>query len=452
MLRRLVLLVYLAFSLLTVCVASAQDAAPDYFAEVWVDNFAPYVGQQITYQFRFFDATGVSNPLYEAPDFEGFWRIDKNGVSRTAQQLNNRQYAVAELQTALYPTRPGTITIAPAVITLPETVFRAEERFTTQSLTFDVKPLPDGAPDDFTGAVGQFQLSATLDRQSVPLGETFTLRLTVTGTGNVEQLALPDFPEQMDWRIYANPTSFTTSEVNGLVVGEKVYEYLFVPNQTGQLDLPIMTLHYFDPNAVTYRSINTAPISVEVLSPPQSGTSAVAQITPVPDANDPLPLKPVSLLLQPAPIIPGMLFWLLWLIPPAAACASLVWVWYQSRKRARLSKNRSSLAFQRARMQLESLTKGSTNSRKPYEKVQRVILTYLGDRLDKDTRDWTSAEVEMVFNQVDVPGELKQRVLLCLAWVDEGLYAPAPSIDVSALSRRTAETLLVLEQNWKQLS
>jgi hypothetical protein len=439
--------------LLPALVAKGQDTAgnagQDYFAEVSVDNPTPYIGQQITYRFRFYDAVGVSNPLYEAPDFEGFWRIDKSGVSRTAQQLNNRQYTIAELQTALYPTRPGSITIAPATITLPETVFRAEEKFTTQPVTLDVKPLPEGAPDGFTGAVGQFELSATLDRQSALLGQTFTLKLTVTGTGNVEQLALPDFPELPAWHIYANPTSFTSSETNGVVVGQKVFEYLFIPSQTGQLDLPTMTLTYFDPSTAAYRSINTVPISVNVLPSGESTATAVPEPTLTSPSSGHLALKPVPVNLQAAPIIPGILFWLLWLIPPAGVGAGVGWMWYQSRQRSQQLALRSSMALRRAQIQLQSLIKGNSNLRPGYEKIRQSILGYFGDRLNQDTRDWTSLELENRFEQISAPGEIKQRILLCLAWVDEGLYAPTPSVDISSLARRTAETLAVLDQNWK---
>ncbi|HSS96445.1 MAG TPA: BatD family protein, partial [Terriglobales bacterium] len=325
------------------------------------------------------------------------------------------------------------------------TVFRAEEKFTTQSLTVDVKPLPDGAPDGFTGAVGQFELSATLDRQSAPLGQTFTLRLTVTGTGNVEQLALTDFPELPAWQIYANPTSFTSSESNGLIVGQKVFEYLFIPSQTGTLDLPPMTLYYFDPSTIAYRSVNTVPISVNVL--PSGESTAAATLTPI--SGGQLALKPIPENLQSAPIVPGILFWLLWLIPPLGVVAGIGWMWYQSRQRSQELAMRSSRALQHAQTQLQALTRGNANSRKGYEKIQQSVLAYFGDRLNQNTRDWTSEELEHRFEQINAPGEIKQRILLCLAWVDEGLYAPTPSVDISTLAKRTAETLAVLDQNWK---
>jgi hypothetical protein len=427
---------------------SAGNSGQDYFTEVSVDNATPYVGQQITYRFRFYDAIGVSSPLYEAPDFEGFWRIDKDGVSQTAQQLSNRQYTVAELQTALYPTRFGTITIAPATITLPETVFRAEEKSASQSVKLDVRPLPDGAPAGFMGAVGQFDLTATLDRQSALLGETFALRVTVTGTGNVEQLALPDFPELAVWRVYSNPTSYASSEINGLIVGQKVFEYLFIPSQTGQLDLPTMTLYYFDPSTTAYRSINTVPISVSVLPSSQSIATPMTEAI-VSSTNKQLALKSIPANPQTAPMTPGILIWLLWILPPVGVGVGVGWKSYQAHLHSQQLALRSPMALRHAQFQLQSLTHGNSNSRPAYEKIHQSILAYFGDRLNEDTRDWTGQELVNCFDQVSVPAELAQRILLCLDWADEGLYAPIPSVDVSTLARRTAETLAVLDQYWK---
>jgi hypothetical protein len=158
----------------------------------------------------------------------------------------------------------------------------------------------------------------------------------------------------------------------------------------------------------------------------------------------------VSLVYQVAPVVPGSLFWLLWLIPPIGAAASLAWVLYQSRQRSRYAAMRQSLAFQRSKTQLDSLAKTGANSRKAYEKIQSVVLGYFGDRLNKNTREWTTVELETSLVQINAPGEIKQRILLCLAWVDEGLYAPTPSVEVATLAKRTAETLAVLDQNWKQ--
>lgn len=439
------------FTFLIVSTAAGQDVSTDrdYFAEAVVDNAAPYVGQQMTYRFRFYDAIDVTNPQYEAPDFEGFWRIDKESISRVPQQLNNRQYIVTELDTALYPTRPGIIDISPAKVLLPETVFRAEEEVSANIVRIDVRPLPDGAPQGFTGAVGQFELSATLDRQSAPLGVPFTLRLAVTGTGNVEQLTLPDLPAPSDWRTYTNPTTFTTRETDGLIMGEKVYEYLLIPGQVGSQVLPGIIFHYFDPINALYRSVNTQPVTLEVL--PSSG--AAIQPSPSADAlvlTPPatlLPLKPITGEIQNGAIFPGFFFWILWLLPPLGVVGCWWWVRQQKRNRLRLTITRSSKALEQAQARLQNLSRISTPE--TYHHIRRAIMNYFADKLNHQGDEFNDTDLERILADTNLPPNLSKRILLCLEWVDEGQYAPTGTIDLLTLVTRTSETLAVLDSAWK---
>jgi hypothetical protein len=447
-LRSLFIVCFLFFSTTTVF---SQDATtePDYFAEAVVDNPTPYVGQQIIYRFRFYDAVDVSNPQYEAPDFEGFWRIDKKAINNSSLVINNRQYNVTELYTALYPTHHGVIEISPANVLLPETVFRPEENLTANSVSVDVKPLPENAPPDFSGAVGQFNVTATLDRQSALLGEPFILRLSISGTGNIEQLTLPDLPIPADWRVYANPTTFTVTETNDLVIGEKVYEYLFIPGQVGEQTLPVITFDYFDPITELYRSANTEPVTLEILPPSQ------VNLQPSPSAIEagsvggatPLLLKPITSALQIGMINQGVFFWLLWLLPPLGAGVCWWWIWQQKRNRLRDKINRRSMALEQAQARLRNLSK--TTSLENYHAVRLAILKYFADKLNYIDKDLSETELEKILTEANLSPNLDKRILLCLEWADEGQYAVSGSVDLLTLITRTSETLVVLDNSWK---
>lgn len=432
-------------------IVQSQDVAtePDYFVEAVIDNPTPYVGQQIIYRFRFYVAVDVTNPQYEAPDFEGFWRVDKKAINNTSVVINNRQYSVTELDTALYPTRPGIIDISPANVLLPETVFRAEEKISANIVTVDVKPLPQGAPPGFSGAVGQFNLTATLDRQSALLGESFVLRLLITGTGNIEQLTLPDLPIPTDWRIYPNPTTFTATETDSLIVGEKAYEYLLIPGQVGQQTLPGITFDYFDPVTALYRSANTEPVTLEILPTSQ------LNLQPSPSAIEsgadagatPLPLKPISSTLQIGTNNQGVFFWLLWLLPPLGAIVSWWWIWQQKRNHLRDKMTRPSLALEHARTKLRTLSK--TTSSESYQAVRAAVMNYFADKLNYTGKDLSEVDLEKILTEANISSNLTKRILLCLEWSDEGQYASTGSIDLLTLINRTSETLVVVDNNWK---
>ena len=80
---------------------SQQAVSPDLFVEAYISLAEPYAGQQIEFQVRFFDSVGAANPLYEAPSFEGFWRVEPDRISRTVEVRGNQQYSVTDIRTTL---------------------------------------------------------------------------------------------------------------------------------------------------------------------------------------------------------------------------------------------------------------------------------------------------------------------------------------------------------------
>jgi hypothetical protein len=74
---------------------SQQSVSPDLFVEAYISLAEPYAGQQIEFQVRFFDSVGAANPLYEAPSFEGFWRVEPDRISRTVEVRGNQQYSLS---------------------------------------------------------------------------------------------------------------------------------------------------------------------------------------------------------------------------------------------------------------------------------------------------------------------------------------------------------------------
>ena len=67
-----------------------------------------------------------------------------------------------------------------------ETIERASPR-----IQIEAQPLPDGAPEGFTGAVGRFEMDAQITRKEVEVGEPIQVTVRLAGTGN---LALMEGP------------------------------------------------------------------------------------------------------------------------------------------------------------------------------------------------------------------------------------------------------------------
>lgn len=125
-----------------------------------------------------------------------------------------------------------------------------------------VKPLPTkDQPEDFAGAVGQFDIKAELPHRDIRKGELTTVRWVITGRGNLQLITLPDvqWPKNLDT---SEPS--VKEEVNRYVYplgGKKIFEYSFSVKDTGKYTIPAMAFSYFDPETEKYNTLRTDEIS-----------------------------------------------------------------------------------------------------------------------------------------------------------------------------------------------
>jgi type II secretory pathway pseudopilin PulG len=417
-----------------------------YFVDATLSNTMPFVGQQTVYRFRVYTLVDLGGSTYYLPpEFESLWRTEM-GEQQMQELINGQLYSVIEVKTALFPTYEGTFTIEPAGFAIPATVFEDEQRLSTQPITLEALPLPPDSETGFSGAVGTFTMTATLDRQSITLGEPLTLRLTISGTGNVEQLLAPALPVPNDWGVYINPTTYQSRIENELLVGEKTFEWLITPSEAGQQTLPPITLRYFDLGLLEYRTLTAAAVSIDVLP----GTPAPTTVALAPDAVDPavlLAAKPIPTSLQVGLNMPGMMFWLLGLIAPAAALG--VWVWTRQRRvNQRTQRQRqASSALQNAQARLQAASRMQPDS--SYRAVSEAVYTYFGDKLQRSPASLSQADLRNAMEAQLVPQSASDAVLTSLEWADSGRYAPAGATDLQTGIERALKALAAVDAGWK---
>jgi hypothetical protein len=409
--------------LLSISVTHAQDVQGDVYVEASVDNPNPYVGQQIIYTFKLYDAVGLTNPLYQPSNFEGFWRIDIGAVSQTSEQINGRRYNVTTIATALYPTHSGSIAVQPASVVLPETVFHSKQTLTANSVSLDVKLLPVSNSTVFSGAVGQFTMSASLDRQTVNIGDPVTMTLTLSGTGNVEQQPAPVVPDK--WRATINAGKFGSEVQNGLIVGSRDYQIVFFPTTSGAQELPPITLEYFDPVGANYKTVSTSPIQIQVTG------DAISSPNTSSDFSEPsLRLKPIGNL-TPNDATP-----LLTLIAVLLPLCGVGVIGYQQRLKTRKAQLKSKLRRQQA---LQVAMRGiktvpMNDSKSGYQLIDIMFDVYIADKLDIDLEPIKQSDLLEFLTRNKVSESVQSKVQSFILEIEEGLFSPA--IDVISPQKR----------------
>ena len=130
-------------------------------------------------------------------------------------------------------------------------------------ITIQVDPLP-ARPANFSGGVGRFNISATLDKNDVKAGDPINIRVVVGGIGNLKLLKQPVLNLPKDFDQYdAKITDKTKLTQNG-VEGNMVYDFLAVPRNQGKYTIPSVEFTYYDTKTNAYRTIKTQPFTLTV--------------------------------------------------------------------------------------------------------------------------------------------------------------------------------------------
>ncbi len=437
----------------------------DFYIESQVEPAQPYLGQQLIYTFRFYQAIQV----YRQPEFDGplFTGFDTMGlpVRQYNLEVKGRTYLITEIRTALFAQNPGRITIGPARLMFPGNIYEEPVELYTEPVTLEVKPLPGGAPPDFKGAVGQYKIESSFSPQVAVVNQPSTLFVAISGTGNIQTLPEPVWPELQGWRMFDSLSSLTTdTSPEGQMTGTRMFERLVVADQTGQYTIPPARFVYFDPLAGEYRTITSQPLTVKVIPAPTpeptlavsaapAGTpvTALSAATPLPDQQT---VKPGLVDLPLArPGVSGPLLGLLGaglcgVLPLAVIMgAGGVW-WWQRRRRAPVVGVKPAWSDLRRPRQIihPSLAAAMRTHDDNYKTVSLALHHYLGERLQTSLNGLTRTELARRLRERGLNNGLIERIEACLAQSEMGRYGPSPEDAGWALMAETDALLRELDE------
>lgn len=219
------------------------------------------------------------------PDLKGFhtqeiplpqtksWKMEEKG-GRTYKTILWSQYV-------LFPQQTGNLTIpsisADGIITLPNqnvdpldaffntgAAYREiKKTLVTPSIKVKVVPLPQ-RPANFSGAVGNFRITANVNRTSIPANEALNLKVVVSGMGNVKLMKNPEIKFPKEFETYDPKVSDKDQVNSGGVSGTRTFNYTIIPRQQGDFVIPSIEFCYFDLSSESYKTIKTQPFKIHV--------------------------------------------------------------------------------------------------------------------------------------------------------------------------------------------
>jgi len=152
-----------------------------------------------------------------------------------------------------------------------------KKQINAPGITLQVDPLPE-RPAGFSGGVGKFSIAASIDKTEVKANNPVTLRVTVSGVGNLKLIKEPvvNFPKDFD-TYDAKQTDKTRLTTNG-VEGSMTYDFLAVPRHQGEFDIPPVEFVYYDTASKQYKTVKTEAFHLSVAKG-EGGPTTVQHVT-----------------------------------------------------------------------------------------------------------------------------------------------------------------------------
>lgn len=341
-----------------------------------------YVGEPLEYSVRVASgATLLGEPDYQAPKFTGFW-AHQPPVTRQGPGMT-------EITTLLFPTKGGELTIEPATIRSDGGFFSNAMEKQTESVKIDVKPLPQGAPKEFNGAVGKFEITATPDKTATRVGEPIIMRVEIRGTGNLDTLSDPQWVNDANWRAFDSQAETNSEVQNGQLAGTRTYERTLIPTREGVLTIPATRFAYFDPADEQYHVVETQAVQIQVapgdpniaqnvIDPSSGASNSVPPAGAAPGAAALMPAR-AELTTAAKPLVSQPLFLALFLVPLGIVALD---IGLGLRKRY-LDNNSAELRASRALRQARRNLKRAAKTKNVSLAVSNTVLHYLEDKLNR---------------------------------------------------------------------
>ena len=433
---------------------SATVSDNDAFIRAIVSKNNPYEQEGFTVTFRLYTTLNIVNfGRIQFPEFEGFM-VEEIDVPVNQQlqmeRYNGRNYYTADLRkTLLFPQKSGQITIPSGrlemVFSVPSgrsvtTFFGSQElmvdvnkTLVTNPVVINVKPLPANRPASFANAVGTFTMKPNINTTQLRANEAISLRLEISGTGNMKLISNPDVEFPSNFEVY-DPTVTNALNVtsNGLT-GIRTIEYMAIPRYEGNYTIPPVEFSYFDINTNSYKTLTTEEYSLQIAKgDPGSITSSnfvnqqdvrVEQDIRFLKTGEPNYLSISNF------FVGSLNYWLWYIIP----FVLLVVLFIINRKQARenanvaLMRNRKANKIAIKRLKLAEKYLKEQKKENFYDEVLRAIWGYFSDKLSIPVANLSKNNIENELSKNGISGELISRFMQILDTCEFARYAPAES-------------------------
>ncbi|MBQ9201418.1 MAG: protein BatD [Bacteroidales bacterium] len=416
-----------------------------------------YEQEAVTLTYKLYtrlEVAGAEN--YKFPEYKGFMMQEIESpqeVSWDMENYNGRNYRTAVLrQVVLFPQQSGTLEIDPCSIDLVVRIRTAGQRsrsffddffdtyqdvrktLTTKTLRLTVEPYPFPKPANFNPLTGSLKLSSQISATQVKADEGVTVKLTLSGSGNMKMLRTPELKFPADFDVYDPQVSNQFKTTAQGVSGTKTIEYLVIPRYAGTFEIPSACLSYFDLATKSYKTLCTEAFTLQVDRSENAGEAVVSgNYTAGRESvrqlgQDIRYLKTVPAVLQPKPVYVVAAVWYKWAFVLPLLLVVVLLLLYRKQLRANADavrvRNRKANKVAVRRLKKASSYLKDRQRGAFYDEVLKALWGYTSDKLNIPLSDLTKDNIDVKLASAGVEESVRRDFMDILTSCEFERYAP----------------------------
>ena len=444
--------------------AQSRIGKDDILLRAVVSRTSVYKNEPLHVAFKLYTRVPFANVVPESvPSFDGFWSqdlTDPNYEQVGRETYNGKVYETRVLADyLLYPQQVGTLTIDPLQITvvaqvviqsrhadpffgMGREVLNVPKKLQSQRVSVTVRPLPDGAPASFNGAVGSFKMDAELPSERLTANSGANATVKISGEGNLTFVQAPKLQLPASFELYNVKTTESINATTSGITGYRQFEYPFIARAEGSYEIEPIEFSYFDPQRREYVTLRSRAVTFEVAPDARGGGEAVVMQGRGVSKEDVrqlgqdirfIRLGAPQLRTVAAPFLFSTAYW----IVLAVIVILFALIYVALRRQIRESQNvalvrgkrANKVAVQRFRMAKRYMEE--QNRHAFYEEMLRALWGYMSDKFNIPMANLTKENVREELNKRGVAAEIAQSFTNIITRCDEAQYSPVESTRMS---------------------
>ena len=442
-------------------------------AEISKNN--PYLneGITVTYKLYFRNPISISDVQeLESPSYGDFWshliKIGRAEINMRGSYKGEPYNEVIWRKAVLYPQKTGKLILEPLTLNLSlnlpsnrkdlfgrRILTQAQKMITTGKDIIRVKGLPqNNKPDNFSGAVGEFDFDVILNKNALKATESFQVKIKVKGKGNLKLFNLPPINVPNTLEVYEpeheENIQITVSGMEGFIEDN----YTIVPEYQGKYPIPPVKFTYFNPQTALYKTLNSQDLLVDVFDGPQAGSkranTVVSESKQIIETSENA-FRFIKLNTELTPVNKKIFwmsnrFWILLFTPLLLIITAYLFKFFVFEKTEDASTSKQRKAQYLAKKYLSSAKKVFHNQILFYEALERALHNYLKAKLKIETTELSKSKIEILLLDKKVKKQTALDYVSVIENCELARYAPGSSVNIQSDFEKASRLIATIDK------